>query len=496
LSYFLFFVLIPLACAFIIGLFARRMNNISCFLANLSALILTLLSVFLIKSTFVFKVLTLKAGGWSSPLSIYLVADSLTSFMLFTVNFVALFVSLYAINYMNNYTDKWKFNALFMLMLTGLNGVILSGDIFNLYIFLEVASIAGYALVAFGTEAESLEAAFKYAVMGSLASIFILLGIGLLYSYTSTLNMADIAQVLSGRPNSRLVGFVSVLFLAGFGLKSALVPFHSWLPDAHSSAPTPVSAALSGVFIKTLGIYCLARIFFNVLGASVNVHSILVALGVSSMVIGAFLAVAQDDIKRMLAYSSISQVGYIVFAFGIGTPLAILGGLLHLFNHAIFKSLLFLNAGSIEYSTGTRSLSKLGGLNTKLPVTGWTSFLGSMSIAGLPPFGGFWSKLVIIIAAVQAGYIGTSAVAVLVSIVTLIYYLKFQTNVFFGKIRAEFLNIKEPPVKMRLAMIVLAAVCVITGLLLTPGLRPYLAQSAQVISQGELYKYGVLGATK
>ena len=486
-----FFVLIPLACAFLIGLFGRRMNNISCFVANLAALILSALAVYFIKLTFVAKILVYKIGAWPVPLSICLVADSLTSFMLFTVNFVALFVSLYAINYMNNYTDKWKFNALFMLMLTGLNGVIISGDLFNMYVFLEVASISGYALVAFGTEAESLEAAFKYAVMGSVASIFILLGIAFIYSYTSTLNMADIAQVLTARPNSILISFVSVLFLAGFGLKSALVPFHAWLPDAHSSAPTPVSAILSGVFIKTLGIYAFARIFFNVVGVSLKMHYVLMLLGTLSMVVGAFLAFAQDDCKRMLAYSSISQIGYIFFAFGVGTPLAILGGLLHLFNQAIFKSLLFLNVGTIEYSTGTRSLSKLGGLNNKLPVTGLTSFLGSMSISGVPPFGGFWSKLIIVIAGVQAGYLGFSIVAVLVSIITLIYYLKFQTFAFFGKLEPIFENIKEPPIKMQLAMIILAGVCVITGILLLPAFRPYLQQAAQVLSSGDVYKGAV-----
>src|SRR3989338_4378541 len=339
---------------------------------------------------------------------------------------------------------------LFMLMLAGMNGRIITGDLFNLFAFLEIASIASYALVAFGTEAEELEASFKYAVMGSVASSFVLLGIAVLYSYTSTLNMADISLTLSHGASSWLVNFVAVLFLMGFGLKAALVPFHAWLPDAHPSAPAPISAMLSGVFIKTLGLYALFRVFFNILGAPAKILFVLVVLGTVSMVVGAILAIAQYDIKRMFAYSSISQIGYIVFAIGIGTPLAILGGLFHLINHAIFKSLLFLNSGSIEYSTDTRDLNRLGGLNSRLPVTGYTSLLGSMGISGIPPLGGFFSKLIIIIAAVQAKQVGFAMVAILVSIVTLAYYLKFQTFAFFGKLDNAWQKIREVPGLMRL----------------------------------------------
>ncbi|MDD5655534.1 MAG: proton-conducting transporter membrane subunit, partial [Candidatus Omnitrophica bacterium] len=365
-----------------------------------------------------------------------------------------------------------------------------------LYVFLEVASISGYALVAFGTEPEDLEAAFKYAVMGSLASVFILLGIALLYGYTSTLNMADISVVLSSKPRGTLVGFVSVLFLAGFGLKAALVPFHAWLPDAHSSAPSPVSAVLSGVFIKTLGIYAMMRVFFNVLGISDKVLLILMVLGVLSMVAGALLAIIQNDIKRMFAYSSISQVGYIIFALGIGTPLALLGGLFHLFNHAMFKSLLFLDAGAIEYSTGKRSLEKLGGLSSKLKVTGFTSLIGSMSISGIPPLAGFWSKLIIIIAALQSGYFGFASIAVIVSIITLAYYTKFQTFAFYGKLDEAYSYIKEAALSMKVSMLALSLICIAGGLLLLPSMRPFLQSAADVLSNGSGYAGAFLGAVK
>ncbi|MFH1269960.1 MAG: proton-conducting transporter membrane subunit, partial [Candidatus Omnitrophota bacterium] len=335
------FVIIPLGAAFLISLFGKRIKNSGDLLANSGTLSLLILSLYSIPGILTHKVLVYKVGGWIPPIGICMVMDGFTSFMLVTVNLVSFLVTLYSVSYMRRYTDKFRFYTLFMLMLAGMNGIIVSGDLFNLYVFLEIASIASYALVAFGTEAEELEASFKYAVMGSVASSFILLGIALLYSYTSTLNMADISRVLSGKPQGMMVSFISVLFLAGFGLKTALVPFHAWLPDAHPSAPAPISAMLSGVFIKTLGIYALCRVFFNILTVSSQFLFVLMILGMISMVIGAFMAIAQDDIKRMFAYSSISQIGYIIFALGIGTPLAILGGLFHLFNHAIFKSLLF-----------------------------------------------------------------------------------------------------------------------------------------------------------
>jgi len=190
----------------------------------------------------------------------------------------------------------------------------------------------------------------------------------------------------------------------------------------------------------------------------------------------------------MLAYSSVSQVGYIVFALGIGTPLAILGGLFHLFNHAVFKSLLFLNAGAIEYSTGRRNLSQLGGLSTKLPVTGFTNLIGSMGISGVPPLAGFWSKLIIIIAAVKAGFIGFAFVAAAISIVTLAYYLKLQTFAFLGKSSDALSGIKECPFTMKFPVIILAVICVFAGILLIPEYRPFFQSAADMLGQANNYK--------
>ena len=481
------FSVIPLAASFLTALIGKRVRGAAPAVANAACLGLAAFSVWCLFAVRSAKVLSYALSGWPPPAGISVVVDGFSALMLVIVNTVGLFAMVYAVRYMEHYTDQWKFYSLFMLMVAGMNGVLISGDIFNLYVFLELASLSAYVLVSFGLQPEDLEASFKYAVMGALASVFILLGIALLYSYTSTLNMADMSGLLANQARTPLMALVAVLFLAGFGLKTALIPFHAWLPDAHSSAPAPVSAVLSGVFIKTLGVYALARIFFNVLGVSGGILSILMVLGVISAVAGAFLAIIQNDIKRMFAYSSISQIGYIIFALGLGTPLALLGAMLHIFNHAFFKSLLFLNAGAIEYATGRRDLRQLGGLNQKLPVTGFTGLLASMSISGVPPFGGFWSKFIIVLAAIQAWHVGYAGLLIVASIVTLAYYLRFQTFAYSGKLQPGCAQVKEVPLSMKSSMVVLAVVSVLAGLLLLPSVKPFIAAAADVLLSGHGY---------
>ena len=493
------FVAIPLGAAFLMPILGRASKKVTDILTNLVTLSLLVLSLIAVLSlndqTLVYNV-----GGWLAskgiPVGIYMVLDGLSSLMLLVVNLIAFLVSFYSISYMERFTDKPRFYCLFLLMVAGMNGVILSGDMFNIYVFLEIAAISSYALVAFGTEKDELEAAFKYQVLGTVASCMILLGIAILYSLTGTLNMADIAGIIARGGTNTAVLFVAVLFLVGFGLKAAIMPFHAWLPDAHPSAPAPISAMLSGVLIKSIGVYAILRIFFNVLGIghSESILYILLILGSISMIGGALLALGQIDIKRMLAYSSISQIGYIILAFGLGTPLGFLGGLFHLFNHATFKSLLFLNSGAIEYSAGTRDLTKMGGLASKMPVTGATGVIGSMSIAGIPPFSGFWSKLIIIIAAVQAGHFIFALLAVLASIITLAYYLKLQNMAFFGKLSGLLNNIKEAPAFMCISMVVLAILSIVMGALLIPSVREIVLDPAcDVIINAGNYSKVILG---
>ena len=292
--------------------------------------------------------------------------------------------------------------------------------------------------------------------------------------------MAEIAQHLAWNGLNTTTMLAAAFFLMGFGLKAALVPFHAWLPDAHPSAPAPISAMLSGVLIKAIGVYALCRIVFSVLGPSTPVAWVLILMGVSSMLLGALMAAGQTDFKRLLAYSSISQIGYIVLALGVGAEvlsrpeltdamrrvagLAILGGLFHMFNHATFKSLLFLTSGAIEQQTGTRQLDEMGGLGKRMPVTAGCCRIAALSISGVPPFNGFFSKLAIIIAIIMAGHYWLAGIAVLVSFITLSYFVKVQRCVLHGALPDKLTGVREAPVLMCIAMVLLAVICFAGGL--------------------------------
>jgi len=482
------FVGISLAGAFLTSIVGKKLKWLPDLMGSVTTFILLGLSLITIRIVATQGILVYSVGNWKLPIGIALVLDGLTVFMLVTVNLMAFFIAIYSINYMERFTSKWKFYTLFLLMVAGMNGVVITGDMFNLFVFLEIASVASYALVAFGTERHELEAAFKYAVMSIVGSLFILLGIVFLYSYTSTLNMADMTNILAQKSASNIIIMVSVLFIMGFGLKAALVPFHAWLPDAHPSAPAPISAMLSGVLIKSLGVYTLCRVFYNIIGINSSLSLILMVLGTLSMVIGVFLAIGQWDFKRLLAYHSISQIGYVILGIGLGTPLGMIGGLFHLFNHSVFKSLLFLNSGAVEYATGTRDLQKMGGLMTKMPITGTTTLVASMSIAGIPPFNGFWSKLIIIIAAVQANRLGYAFWAVLASILTLASFMKVMKYAFFGELRNKWSEVKEVPFFMKIAMVILALICVVGGVLFISNINEiFLKPASDVLLEGTKY---------
>ena len=471
------FVALPLAVSLLIQLVARGRPAVAEWLANSTMLALVLMTCYAIGGTGLYHM-----GGWPTPIGIDLRLDALANLLLLAVSLVGFAVALYSVDYMRRFSARGHFYSLFLLMVTGMNGVILAGDLFNLYVFLEVAAVASYSLVAFGCAHEELEASFRYVVLGSLSSALILVAIALVYGITGTLNMAHMAGRIAetGMDAPLLLAFG--LFICGFSFKTALVPFHAWLPDAHPSAPAPVSAMLSGVLIKAIGIYVLARLVFNVFGVNESELALLRWLGMLSMVVGGLLAAGQKDIKRLFAYSSISQVGFMVLGLGLGTPLGLVGALYHLVNHAMFKSLLFLNAGAVEYATGTRNLKELGGLNRALPVTGATSLIGSMSIAGIPPFNGFWSKLIIILACVESGYYGFAAAAVAVSVVTLAYQLKVQRLAFFASLPDAMQNLRREPRLMALAMILLAVGCIALSFAVLGGLRdPWLIGAAQEI---------------
>ncbi len=465
------FVAIPLFVALILG-FIERNNRLVHIMAILTTLVLVVLSFATpLHGGFYY------IGGHSSLLGITMMLDPLNRLLLIVVQILVLIACWYSIGYMEKYTLKSRYYTFVFLMLAGMNGIILTADLFNLYVFMEIATISSYVLVAYGGKAHELEASFKYLVLGSISSLFILFGIALIYSQTAALNMMIVTQRLD--LSHPITWLIIVLFTAGFGLKSALFPFHSWLPDAHSSAPAPISAILSGVLIKAVGIYVLLRFFFNIIGPEKAPLALIAWLGAASSLVGVILAMGQHDFKRLLACHSVSQVGYIFIGIGLGTPLGLMGALLHMVNHSAFKSLLFLTAGSVEHATGERDFFSMGGLKKKMPWTNASSFIGFTSIGGVPPLNGFWSKLLLVMACVFAGQWILGLVIVIVAIMTLTLFPKIQKYVFLGDLPDRFQQVKEVPWSMIFPKLLLCLFCITLGaLLVVPFLRETFLQPA------------------
>jgi len=414
---------------------------------------------------------------------IAMVCDGLSKLLLVIISLVAFTSVLFSMSYMKGYTKLHLYYSPLMLMIAGMNGVVLSGDLFNIYVFMEVAAVASYALVGFGVESEEIEASFKYLVLSAVASGFILFGIGIVYSLSGTLNLAQIADFTLRIPENRALWLAMAFFISGFGLKAAMVPFHAWLPDAHPSAPAPISAMLSGVLIKAAGVYVIARLVFNVMGVSMAVGQLMIILGTLSLLVGGFLMWGQSDLKRLLAYSSISHMGLVMLALGVAaealagrdaiTPrwhtlatLAAFAALFHLLNHGAFKSLLFLISGSIEHGTGERDMNLVGGVGRAMPWTGLFARIGSLSIAGVPPFNGFFSKLLILIAVAWSGHWFVAGLVVVGSLLTLLTFIKVQRNLLEEKASERLGEVKESPLSMQVAMAILAVLCIGLGLLL------------------------------
>ena len=413
-------------------------------------------------------------GGYA--IGIALEVDALSLFFALLVS-TAVFVSgVYSIQYMRHDDNEREYYTLFLMLGGGVMGLVLSGDLFNMFIMVEILTFAAVALTAFRNTAKgALEAAFKYLVVGSIGSTCILVGTAVLYAQAHTLNFAQLAQLIPGNLNTATKVAFALLFV-GFGTKAFIVPFHPLAADAHGAAPASISVMISGVLTKS-GIYGIIRLTYF-LFQTMNLGTmqfLLVFIGSLSMFICVTMALAQHDFKRLLAFHSISQIGYVLTAVGLCTALGVSAGLYHAMNHTLFKGLLFLAAGAVLHETGTTDLGKLGGLSKKMPHTTVLFLIGAFSISGIPPFNGFASKWMIYQAtyqkAVESGNIGfllVTIIALVTSVLTLASFVKVSQSVFFGQLPKELENVKEVPFGMRFAMGIFALLCVLTGLF--PGL--------------------------
>ena len=410
------------------------------------------------------------AGGYA--IGIALEVDALSLFFGLLVATAVLVSCIYSIQYMSHDHNVREYYTLFLMLSGGVMGLVLTGDIFNMFIMVEILTFAAVALTAFRNTAKgALEAAFKYLVVGSMGSTCILVGTIMLYAQVHTLNFAQLSALIPGNLNNATKLAFALLFI-GFGTKAFIVPFHPLAADAHGAAPASISVLISGVLTKS-GIYGIIRLsyfLFQSMGLG-TVQFMLVFFGCMSMFICVTMALAQHDFKRLLAFHSISQIGYVLTAVGLCTALGISAGLYHAMNHTLFKGLLFLAAGAVLHQTGTTDLDRLGGLSRKMPWTTVLFLIGAFSISGIPPFNGFASKWMIYQAtyekAVESGNIGfllVTIIALITSVLTLASFVKVSQSVFFGQLPKEYENVKEVSFGMRFAMCIFALLCVLTGL--------------------------------
>lgn len=412
------------------------------------------------------------------PLGSCLEIDALSILMASLFILLGFLSTVYSVKYMEHDTGLGGYYSGLVMMVAGMVGVAFAGDFFTLYIFWEIMSVASYALVAFRKERwEPVEAGFKYLIMSASGSALMLLAMSFLYGMTGTLNFAMLSKAMKGA----FTGYdpwplLTLAFIVtGFGVKAAVAPFHTWLPDAHPAAPSPVSSMLSGVMIKT-GIYGLIRVLILVFAPFQAVWTIsLMVLAVATMFVGNLMALVQTDLKRLLAYSSIAQIGYIIFGISLGTIYGLTGSIFHVMNHALMKGLLFMCAGAFLHATGTRDLNELTGIGRRMPVTGLVFAISAMAIMGVPTLNGFVSELTIVLAGVeQQMYVPTGLMLVNVAI-SVAYYLRILQITLLKQPGEKVNGAKEAPVLMLAPMVTMMILLFVIGLY--P--QPFLAFSQQ-----------------
>ncbi len=441
------------------------------------------------------------AGGYA--FGIALEVDALSLFFALLIATAVFVACVYSIKYMEHDDNIPQYYTLFLMLAGGVMGLVLSGDLFNMFIMVEILTFAAVALTAFRNTARgALEAAFKYLVVGSIGSTCILAGTIMLYAQAHTLNFAQLGDLIAGSMNNATKVAFALLFV-GFSTKAFLVPFHPLAADAHGAAPASISVLISGVLTKS-GIYGIIRLVYFLFQTAdqATIRWMLVIVGSVSMFVCVTMALAQHDFKRLLAFHSISQIGYVLTAIGLSSLLGISAGLYHAMNHTIFKGLLFLAAGAVLHETGTTDLDRLGGLSKRMPHTTVLFLIGAASISGIPPFNGFASKWLIYQATYQAavdthniGYLLVTIVELVTSTLTLASFVKVSQSVFFGRLPDEFKDVKEVPFGMRFAMGLFAAICILTGLLPKYVTQYLTAPAAQAVQNAGRYISSALGRT-
>ncbi len=417
------------------------------------------------------RTVSYQLGGWAPPWGIELRVDLLGAYVLLIVCAMAAMVMAYARRSVIREVEAAlipAFYAALLLVFAGLAGITVTGDAFNLFVFLEISSLASYALISMGRDRRAVSAAFQYLVMGSIGATFILIGIGFLYLMTGTLNMQDLAQRLPAVSDTRTVRAGFAFLTVGIGLKLALFPLHLWLPNAYAYAPSVVSALLAATATK-VAVYALLRFIIDVFGADFSLgdmplNLLLILLGSLGILVASLVAVYQDNVKRMLAYSSVAQVGYMVLGIGLASAAGVSAAILHLFNHALMKGALFLALGAVAYQMGRVRLKDFAGLGRSMPWTMAAIVVSGLSLIGVPGTAGFISKWYLVLAILEQDLWPLAMLVLVGSILALLYMGRLVEAAYFQHPEKNTVVPREAPLSLLLPLWVLATANLYFGL--------------------------------
>ena len=397
-------------------------------------------------------------GNWPPPIGIAYRVDAANAFVAVLLAGIATALLPWARRSVNDDVPdrQGPFYALFLLALAGLMGITMTGDVFNVFVFLEISSLASYGLIAYGRDRRALLAAFRYLIMGTVGATFLLIGIGFLYIMTGTLNMVDLAERLPAVADTRTIDVALAFIIVGLALKLALVPLHLWLPAAYTYAPSFVSAFLAATATK-VALYVMLRFIYTVFQPDLAfvilpLAPILLALALAAMLSGSWKALFQEDAKRVLAYSSIAQIGYMVLGVGLVTAAGLTASLLHMFNHGLIKAALFMGLGTVAYQAGSVRISRMRGLGREMPWTFTALALAGLSLVGLPPTAGFISKWYLINAALDAGQPWLVAAVLIASLMAVVYVGRVLEAAFMQPRPTDAKAVHEAPLALLLPL--------------------------------------------
>jgi len=411
-------------------------------------------------------------GGWPPPLGIEYVLDHLSGFMTVLVMFIALLSVIYSRrSFLQEVPEKIvPLYSLVLLMLAGLTGIILTGDLFNLYVFLEIASLAAYAIMAIGNDKAPV-AVIRYVIMGTIGACFYLLGVGFIYFATGSLNMGDVARILPGIYGSRLIVVAMTFIVIGMALKMALFPLHIWLPDVYTYSPSAVVALIAPIMTK-VGAYVLIRMLVSVflpnyLTSVLPVTLMIGWLAAVGIVAMSIMAIAQKDFRRMLAYSSVAQICYVALGIGLANPFGLIGALLHILNHAFMKGCLFQISGGIRYRAGLWQIPQFAGLGRHMRWTMGAFTVAAISMVGIPPACGFFSKWYLVLGCIDAGNWVFAVVVVASSLLNAVYFFRVLEKVYMvpSNNDSTVTAASDPPGEMLAPILVLASGIIILGVI-------------------------------